>query len=85
MTISYEKKDSRSTEDLFFIPKSGFPMSFNLTYTTQRFSAEKDAFAYIADFRRADYFLQFCRECDNYGRADIPTRCALRLKLSASI
>ena len=43
-------------------------MSFNLTYTTQRFSAEKDAFAYIADFRRADYFLQFCRDCGNYGR-----------------
>ena len=60
-------------------------MSFNLTYTTQPFSAEKDAFAYIADFRRADYFLQFCRECDNYGCADIPTRCTLRLKFSASI
>ena len=43
-------------------------MSLDLTYTTESFSAELDASIYIADFRRADYFLQFCRECGNYGR-----------------
>ena len=67
MTISYKKRFS-ITENLFFIPNTEVPMSLNLTYTTQRFSAEKDAATYIADFRRADYFLQFCRECGNYGR-----------------
>ena len=42
-------------------------MLLDLTYTTERFSAEMDAATYIADFRRADYFMQFCRECGNYG------------------
>ena len=42
-------------------------MLLDLTYTTERFSAEIDAATYIADFRRADYFMQFCRECGNYG------------------
>ncbi|MBQ8956961.1 MAG: DUF2284 domain-containing protein [Bacteroidales bacterium] len=43
-------------------------MPLDLTYTTERFCAEMDAAAYIANFRRADYFMQFCRECGNYGR-----------------
>ena len=56
-------------ESLFFVlfPYHS-PMPLDLTYTTECFSVETDAATYIADFRRADYFLQFCRECGNYGR-----------------
>lgn len=30
--------------------------------------AEVDAQTYIRDYRRTDHFLQFCRQCSNYGR-----------------
>jgi len=43
-------------------------MKVDLTYTTERYEAEMDAGAYIEGFRRADYFLQLCRQCGNYGR-----------------
>ena len=40
----------------------------NLTYTTERYVAETDAKAYIAKYRKADYFIKLCRQCGNYGR-----------------
>lgn len=43
-------------------------MLLDLTYTKESFSAEMDAATYITDLRRVDYFMQFCRECGNYGR-----------------
>lgn len=43
-------------------------MVHSLTYTTERYTAEVDAKAYIDEFRRADYFLQLCQQCRNYGR-----------------
>jgi predicted metal-binding protein len=56
-------------ENLFFVPfQYHSPMLLDLTYTTESFSAEIDAATYIADFRRANYFMQFCCECGNYGR-----------------
>ena len=68
MTIGW-KKDSWHVRESFFVPFCYYcPMLLDLTYTTERFSAEMDAATYIADFLRADYFLQFCRECGNYGR-----------------
>lgn len=38
------------------------------TYTTERYTAEIDAKAYIKRFRKADYFLKLCQQCGNYGR-----------------
>ena len=38
------------------------------SYKTQRFSADLEAGAYIAGFRRADYFLGLCSQCRNFGR-----------------
>ena len=38
------------------------------TYTTERYTAEIDAKAYIERFRKADYFLKLCQQCGNYGR-----------------
>ena len=29
---------------------------------------ELDAKTYIKGFRNADYFLEFCRQCGNFGR-----------------
>ena len=40
----------------------------NLAYTTERYTVEVDAKAYIEKFRRADYFIQLCQQCGNYGR-----------------
>lgn len=40
----------------------------NLTYTTERYTAETDAKAYIGRYRKADYFVKLCRQCGNYGR-----------------
>ena len=42
-------------------------MEHDLTYTLERYHAEMDAKAYIEGFRNAYYFLQFCRQCGNYG------------------
>ncbi len=68
MIISW-KKILGVPENLFFVPfQYHSPMLLDLTYTTESFSAEMDAATYIADFRRVDYFMQFCRECGNYGR-----------------
>ena len=39
----------------------------DLSYDIERRSAETDAATYIADYRRVEYFLQFCRQCGNYG------------------
>lgn len=39
-----------------------------MNYTSERYTAEVDAKAYIRDYRRADYFLELCRKCPNYGR-----------------
>ena len=67
MIISW-KKILGVPENLFFVPfQYHSPMLLDLTYTTESFSAEMDAATYIADFRRANYFMQFCRECGNYG------------------
>jgi len=38
-----------------------------MTYGLERYVAEVDAKAYIEDFRKADYFMEFCRQCRNYG------------------
>ncbi len=38
------------------------------SYTTERFDADIDARTYINEFRRTDYFLEFCRQCKNFGR-----------------
>ncbi len=37
-------------------------------YTLERFSTDIDADSYIENFRRADYFIEFCKQCGNYGR-----------------
>ena len=67
MTIGW-KKDSWHVRESFFVPfHYYYPMPLDLTYTIERHSAEIDAATYIADFRRANYFMQFCRECGNYG------------------
>lgn len=67
MIISW-KKILGVPENLFFVPfQYHSPMLLDLTYTTESFSAEMDAATYIADFRMANYFMQFCRECGNYG------------------
>lgn len=39
-----------------------------LDITTERFTADIDTKTYIERFRKADYFLTFCRQCGNYGR-----------------
>jgi predicted metal-binding protein len=43
-------------------------MTEDMAYTVERYTAEIDANAYIEDFRRADYFIQLCQQCGNYGR-----------------
>ena len=40
----------------------------DLSYTTERFTAEIPAKEYIANFRRADYFIMLCQQCGNYGK-----------------
>ena len=39
-----------------------------MTYSMERYEADIDAGTYIERFRRADYFLELCRQCGNYGR-----------------
>lgn len=43
-------------------------MAKKLTYTTESLTADISAKEYIKDYRRADYFMGFCEECQNYGR-----------------
>ena len=43
-------------------------MAYDITYTTERYMVELDAKTYIEGFRNADYFLEFCRQCGNFGR-----------------
>ena len=43
-------------------------MNEDMAYTVERYTAEIDVKAYIENFRRADYFIQLCRQCGNYGR-----------------
>ena len=40
----------------------------DLTYTTERYTAEITAKDYITGFRRAEYFIKLCQQCGNYGR-----------------
>ena len=42
-------------------------MQLDFSYTTERFTAEITAKEYIANFRRADYFIKLCQQCGNYG------------------
>ena len=42
-------------------------MENKLDYMTERYEAEIDAKLYIQRFRRADYFIEFCKQCRNYG------------------
>ncbi len=42
-------------------------MSNELKYTAERYSADIEAAEYIERFRRADYFMDFCRQCPNYA------------------
>ncbi len=43
-------------------------MSQNLTYTTERLTADISAKDYIERFRNVDYFVELCRKCGNYGK-----------------
>ena len=43
-------------------------INLDLSYTTESYTAEIEAKSYIEGFRRTDYFLEFCRQCKNYGR-----------------
>ena len=43
-------------------------LTTDLACTVERFEADIDTRSYIDNYRRADYFMQFCRECRNYGR-----------------
>lgn len=43
-------------------------MTLDLTYTTERYTADIAARTYIEQFRKADYFVQFCQQCRNFGR-----------------
>lgn len=38
-----------------------------MTYTTEKFFADIDAKNYINEFRRTDYFIEFCQQCKNYN------------------
>jgi len=42
--------------------------NMDLTYTLERYDTDTDADNYIRKYRNVDYFLQFCRQCRNYGR-----------------
>ena len=43
-------------------------MKDSQAYSVERDMAEIDSHAYIREFRRADYFIEFCHQCRNYGR-----------------
>jgi len=38
-----------------------------MAYTTEKFFAVIDAKNYINEFRRTDYFIEFCQQCKNYN------------------
>ena len=38
-----------------------------MAYTTEKFFADIDAKTYINEFRRTDYFIEFCQQCKNYN------------------
>ena len=40
----------------------------NMSYTTEKYFADIDAKTYIYEFRRTDYFIEFCQQCKNYNR-----------------
>ena len=40
----------------------------DLSYTTEKYFADIDAKTYIDEFRRTDYFIEFCQQCKNYNR-----------------
>ena len=40
----------------------------HINYTTESFSAEIDAKAYIEGFRKVGDFVKLCQQCGNYGR-----------------
>lgn len=40
---------------------------YDLSYTSERFSAEIAADEYIARFRQEERFLELCRQCGNFG------------------
>ena len=40
----------------------------DLSFTTEKFTAEIDAKEYINGFRRTEYFVKLCQQCGNYGR-----------------
>jgi hypothetical protein len=42
--------------------------SSDMSYTTEKFFVDIDAKNYINEFRRTDYFIEFCQQCKNYGR-----------------
>ena len=37
-------------------------------YTLEKYMTELDSTSYIKGFHNADYFIEFCRQCGNYGR-----------------
>ena len=39
----------------------------DMAYTTEKFFADIDAKNYINEFRRTDYFIEFCQQCKNYN------------------
>ena len=39
-----------------------------MSYTTEKFFVDIDAKTYINEFRRTDYFIEFCQQCKNYNR-----------------
>ena len=43
-------------------------MGKDFTYTTEKFTVDVEAKTYIEKFRNADYFIEFCQKCGNYGR-----------------
>lgn len=43
-------------------------MAKDFTYTTEKYLIDVDAKTYIEKFRNADYFIELCRKCGNYGR-----------------
>lgn len=40
----------------------------HMAYMTEKFFAVIDAKNYINEFRRTDYFIEFCQQCKNYNR-----------------
>lgn len=40
----------------------------DMAYMTEKFFAVIDAKNYINEFRRTDYFIEFCQQCKNYNR-----------------